>query len=172
MQSFRGCPLAIGTMILWEVETDFPNWGLPFSLSMGSANSVPSPIQNPNENGLGSLFPVTSFKDGDHVQQCESEVRGLQPASHQVQTATWHLHCSTSGTLHPVPGRKATILPASVAALIMHTQSPSFLPSSRGSPTILLCRSNSLIYTMLQRDQASGDRWVGVETDLRGLGKA
>lgn len=55
MQSFRGCPSASGTMILWEVETDFPNWGLPFLLSMGSANYVPSPIQNPNENDLGSL---------------------------------------------------------------------------------------------------------------------
>lgn len=138
-----GCPSAIGSMILWEGEVDVPNWGLTFSLSMGSANYVASPVQNPDQSDLKPLFPVTSHKVADHAEECEFAVRGLWPASHQKSRQE--------------PGG-CTAAPLGLCISCRGEDPPFFLPqwqlwscllslppscSPQGQSHVLLCRSNS-----------------------------
>lgn len=151
-----GCPSAIVSMILWEGEVDVPNWGLTFSLSMGSANYVASPVQNPDQSDLEPLFPVTSHKVADHAEECEFAVRGLWPASRQKSRQE--------------PGG-CTAAPLGLCTSCWGEDPPFFLPQwqlwscllslllpalPRGSPTFY-CAEVTL--HLLLRNQASGDRW-------------
>lgn len=56
-------------MILWAGETDFPNLGLTFSLCMGSANYLASPVQNPDHNNLKAFVSCDISQAGDHTEE-------------------------------------------------------------------------------------------------------
>lgn len=161
-------------MILWEAEIEFPIWGLSFSpsmshvLSMGSASYVAGPDPNPDQNDF-KVFASCNVPQGwGSAQQCESEVRGLQSASHQK---FWQELGRT--TLRQLPGEHPPFfLPKQQFLSYLHCLPSSLCPHE----TVLLfyCAEVSLsFYTPLQRNHASGNRWVTlVETDLRGLGKS
>lgn len=172
-------------MILWAGETDFPNLGLTFSLCMGSANYLASPVQNPDHNDLKAFVSCDISQAGDHAEEHEFEVRWLQPASHQKPRqdpggAPWHIWDSASrprpphtpGTLHQWQGEELPLfLPQDSSD---HAHLLSLLPALHmGSPSILLCRNYSLHLQMLQRNYASRVEWAGLGGDrLRGLEKA
>lgn len=122
LQSLRRRLSTIGTMILWEGRLDVPNWGLAFSLFMGSSSYVASPAWNDQND------PATSHGLG--IMQRSVSPQFLP----EVQAGTWWLPCSSSGTLHQLPGRRATTLPAPVTASMVPTESPSFLLSPWAAP--------------------------------------
>ena len=157
LQSLRGCPSAIGTMILWGGETDFHSWGITFSLSTGFANYEAALPGIQTRMTLKPLFPIMSHKVRDHVKQSVRS-EGLSQPHARSPDRNLSARCSTSGTPHQLPGRTSIIL------LIMRVLSPSFSLFLWGSSFALLYRSNS-IYMALQRNLASGNRWVELGGD-------
>lgn len=141
--SLRDCPSAIGTMVLWGGETDFPSWGIMFSLSMGSANYVLCQQSRPQwPQSLCFLWCYTRLG----IMQSRVWAWGQRASSShtpEVQIGTWQPHRSTSGTPHQLLAT-SPILPAQVAALIMSVLSPFSPLSPWGRAFVLLYRSNSL----------------------------
>ena len=104
---------------------------------------------------------------GISTAQCESEVRGLQSASHQK---FWQ-EPGRRTTLHQLPGEHPPfLLPKQQFLSYLHCLPPSLCPHET---VLFYCAEVSLsFYTPLQRNHASGNRWVMlVETDLRGFWK-
>lgn len=120
---------------------------------MSSSNYIASPVQNPDQNDLEGFVSYNVPQVGDHVEACESEAQAGSGGSMQ------HLWDS-----HQLPERRATLLPAPVAASIM-PRSPSFLLSPLAIPPFYGEEVTLSIYTVLQRSHASADRWVGLGGD-------
>lgn len=131
LQSLRRHLSTIGTMILWKGRLNVPNWGLTFSLSMGSSSYVTSPAwKDQNDpamsHGLGIMQRSVSPQFLPEVQAATwwplQLVRDSAPAAREK---SHHSSCP-SNSFHGAHG--VSLLPA--------------LPV--GSRSVLLCRSNSL----------------------------
>lgn len=120
---------------------------------------------------MGSSSYVASSAWNDQNDRAMSHGLGIMQRSvspqllPEVQAGTWWLPRSSSGTLHQLPGRRATTLPAPVTASMAPTESPFFLLSPWAVPLFYCAEVTLSIYTILQRNHASGDRRAGLGGD-------